>query len=74
MKPQLTVIKGGKDYSSSSGNRRFSYGLITDTRLMGVIGMELVWDIYSSDGQVQKLNQIFYLDAEEFGIESYIEG
>ena len=36
---------------------------------MGVIGLELKWDVVE-DSQVKTLNQIFYLDAEEFGLES----
>ena len=73
MKPQFTVIKGGKEAPSASSGYSFVYGIMTDTRLMGVTGLELVWDVYK-DGKMQKLNQIFYLDAEEYGIESYIEG
>jgi len=73
MKPQFTVIKGGKETTPSAGGYTYVYGLMTDTRLMGVIGLELVWELYR-DGKMQKLNQIFYLDAEEYGIESYHEG
>ncbi len=57
----------------SSGKRSFDYGYVTDTRLMGVVGLELVWDVYI-DGKIQKYNQLFYLDAEEYGFESYYEG
>ncbi len=52
--------------------RRFLSGYVTDTRLMGVIGMDLRWDVIVN-ARVTTLNQIFYLDAEEFGFESYTE-
>ena len=52
--------------------RRFLSGYVTNTRLMGVIGMELRWDVIVN-ARVTTLNQIFYLDAEEYGFESYTE-
>ncbi len=72
MKPNLTVIKGGKTLAQGPENYLFLSGYVTDTRLMGVIGMELKWHVVSEfDDYV--LNQIFYLDAEEYGLESYTE-
>lgn len=72
MKPNLTVIKGGKTLTQGPENYLFLSGYVTDTRLMGVIGMELKWHVVSEfDDYV--LNQIFYLDAEEYGLESYTE-
>ncbi len=72
MDAKLTVIRGGKAMEPGSRGRQFISGYVTDTRLMGVIGMELKWDVIS-DARVTTLNQIFYLDAEEFGLESYTE-
>ncbi len=72
MDAKLTVIRGGKAMEPGSRGRQFISGYVTDTRLMGVIGMELKWDVIS-DARVVTLNQIFYLDAEEFGLESYTE-
>lgn len=74
MKTNFTVIKGGRtDSPLSGGTHRFLSGIVTNTRLMGTMGMELVWEVHSSSG-VQILNQIFHLDAEEFGLETYFEG
>ena len=72
MDAKLTVIRGGKAMEPGSRGRQFISGYVTDTRLVGVIGMELKWDVIS-DARVTTLNQIFYLDAEEFGLESYTE-
>ena len=72
MKPNFTVIRGGKSLSPECRGRKFVSGYATNTRLMGVIGLELKWDVVE-DSQVKTLNQIFYLDAEEFGLESYTE-
>ena len=69
MDAKLKVIRGGKAMKPGSRGRQFISGYVTDTRLMGVIGMELRWDVIS-DARVKTLNQIFYLDAEEFGLES----
>ena len=66
MKPNFTVIRGGKNLSPECRGRKFVSGYATNTRLMGVIGLELKWDVVE-DSQVKTLNQIFYLDAEEFG-------
>ena len=73
MKPNFTVIRGGKSLSPECRGRKFVSGYATNTRLMGVIGLELKWDVVE-DSQVKTLNQIFYLDAEEFGLESYTVG
>lgn len=88
MAPEFTVIKGGKDIKRTSkyGKKRDIRsvadnitakppGLLieaaaTNTRLMGVTGVELVWETYA--GNI--FRQIFYLDAEEYGIETYISG
>lgn len=72
MNAKLTVIRGGKSMPPECRGRRFLSGYVTDTRLMGVIGMELRWDVIVN-ARVTTLNQIFYLDAEEYGFESYTE-
>lgn len=72
MTAKLTVIKGGRDIPPADKNAVFISGYITDTRLMGVIGMELTWDV-RVHSRIETLHQIFYLDSEEYGIESYTE-
>lgn len=73
MKPKFSVIKGGLDIPKIENGRTFVSGSATNTRLMGVIGLELTWDVLR-DSRIEKLHQIFYLDCEEYGVESYTEG
>lgn len=73
MRKQFKVIKGGIDIPKTEHGRTFISGYATDTRLMGVIGLELTWDVLRNS-RIETLHQIFYLDCEEFGIESYTEG
>ncbi len=72
MNAKFTVIKGGKQISDENTEREFIAGYATNTRLMGVIGMELQWKV-TYHGRPETFYQIFYLDAEEFGLESYTE-
>ncbi len=72
MKERLTVIKGGRDISKENNGRRFIKGFVTATRLMGVIVLELTWDV-PVNSKIETLNQIFYLDSEEYGIETYTQ-
>lgn len=69
----FTVIKGGRDYNPALAGRKYLTGSITATRLMGVIGMELIWEITSENNKKEHMHQIFYLDAEEYGFESFIQ-
>ena len=65
---ELKVLKGGKS-SSLISEYRFAGGEITDTRLMGVVGMHLHWILpYETD--VRDLQQFYYYDIEELGLES----
>lgn len=81
MKPELHVIKGGLDNPKpkpklklkEKNDYTFLSATATDTRLMGVIGLDLIWEI-NTGPQTEKLYQIFYLDCEEYGLESYTEG
>lgn len=67
----FTVIKGGRDYNPALAGRRFLTGSITATRLMGVIGMELIWENAIDNYKKERVHQIFYLDAEEYGFETF---
>lgn len=64
------LIKGGSQEPAKSDDRQFVSAYVTDTRLMGVVGLYIHWKmintIYSSS-----LHQFFYFDAEEFGLENY---
>jgi hypothetical protein len=66
----LTVIKGGKDASKGS-DYTYVYGCVTDTRLMGVLGLHLHWKYFQpEDGEIQHEHQYIYYDVEELGIDS----
>lgn len=69
-KRKFTVIKGGNTADLGSKGRSFLSAYVTDTRLMGVLGLYMHWDIKDPFGSTD-LHQFFYLDAEEFGFESY---
>ncbi len=64
---KFKIIKGGKDISSSD-KYILAKGEITDTRLMGVLGMHLHWTI-PEEGDYRDLHQFFYYDIEELGLE-----
>ena len=65
---KFTVIKGGSD--PDFGTRRFLSAYITDTRLMGVVGLQIHWELLE-DGVPVDFYQFFYFDAEEYGLDSY---
>ena len=65
---ELKVLKGGKS-SSLITEYRFAGGEITDTRLMGVVGMHLHW-ILPYETESRDLHQFYYYDIEELGLES----
>ncbi len=69
-KPSFTVIEGGLSAPKNSRTRQFMGAYVTNTRLMGVLGLYIHWrldDRYSSPD----FHQFFYLDAEEYGFETY---
>jgi hypothetical protein len=65
----LKVIKGGLQITHKSA-WLFSSAFATNTRLMGVFVVYIHWaaERPASDSE---LHQFFYIDAEEFGLESY---
>jgi hypothetical protein len=67
---KFTVIKGGASAAVSNNQRKFLSAFITDTRLMGVIGLYIHWELSNTDF-VSDFHQFFYFDAEEYGFETY---
>ena len=65
---RFTLIKGGN--TSGAELRRFVSAEITDTRLMGVVGLHIRWEEKSA-GEWGNFHQFFYFDAEEYGLDSY---
>ncbi|MBR0597985.1 hypothetical protein [Sinanaerobacter chloroacetimidivorans] len=67
---KFTVIKGGASVAISNTKRSFISAFITDTRLMGVVGLHIHWELSSLDF-ISDFHQFFYFDAEEYGFETY---
>lgn len=67
---KFKVIKGGAAAAVSNNRRRFLSAFITDTRLMGVVGMYIHWELSNNDFTTD-FHQFFYFDAEEYGFETY---
>ena len=69
-KPKFTIIEGGLSAPKESKKKLFMGAYVTDTRLMGVIGLYIHWrlpDQYATPD----FHQFFYFDAEEYGFETY---
>ncbi|WP_432662645.1 hypothetical protein R9X47_19160 [Wukongibacter baidiensis] len=60
------VIKGGGG-KTSGPKYKFKRGYVTNTRLMGVVGMKLFWENEEGNEYIQ----FFHLDFEEYGIDGY---
>ena len=69
-KPKLTVIEGGLSTSKINIGREFAGAYITNTRLMGVMGMYVHWKL-TEYPSCPDFHQFFYFDAEEYGFDSY---
>lgn len=68
----LTVIKGGKSDTVTyyPKDLLFLEAYVTDTRLMGVLGLSIAWEIINENGNIP-FRQFFYYDAEEYGLDTY---
>ena len=64
------VIDGGLSETSSDSRKKFISAYITNTRLMGVVGIVVHWKLTDNETNTE-LYQCFYLDAEEYGFDSY---
>lgn len=62
----LTYIEGDLPVSPAAAGGDFVMAEVTNTRLMGVMGLHVVRNNKGED-----LHQFFYLDAEEYGFEEY---
>lgn len=67
---KFKVIKGGAAAAVSNYHRKFLSAFITDTRLMGVVGMYIHWELSNND-YITDFHQFFYFDSEEYGFETY---
>lgn len=68
-KKGFKVITGGKSENIFS-EYRYLGGEVTDSRLMGVLGLHLHWELPYPSAEPH-LHQYFYYDVEELGLETY---
>jgi len=66
----FTLIKGGLSGPGESDKKKFISAYVTDTRLMGVVGLYIRWET-KLDNLTTGFHQFFYFDAEEYGFETY---
>jgi hypothetical protein len=69
-KSDLKIIVGGLSAPSPALDRRFLSAFVTNTRLMGVVGLYMNWELETRDG-FTSMHQYYYYDAEEYGFETY---
>ncbi|MGN1333851.1 MAG: hypothetical protein ACI4U1_01945 [Anaerovoracaceae bacterium] len=69
-KTQFRVINGGLADTCFTSSRQFVSAYTTDTRLMGVVGIYIHWYL-PQNTLLKHFHQFFYMDAEEFGFETY---
>ncbi len=68
-KSTLKILPGGRSEYLYE-DVRFVSGEVTDTRLMGVLGMHLHWELPYPAAE-PNLHQYYYYDIEELGLETY---
>ncbi len=66
------VIDGGLSESASTSRKKFISAHLTNTRLMGVVGVSVCWELEENVRET-RLFQFFYLDYEEMGYDTYEE-
>ncbi len=64
------VVKGGLLENAHSSSKKFLSAYVTDTRLMGVISIHAIWSL-PENSNFTEYHQIFSLDAEEYGLDTY---
>ncbi|WZL73657.1 hypothetical protein QBE52_02675 [Clostridiaceae bacterium 35-E11] len=65
---KFKVIKGNKPQPTNTKTKlHFIEAYVTNTRLMGVVGLRIVW----TTEELGKIHQFFHLDAEEYGLDDY---
>lgn len=69
-KSPFSVIRGGLAETAADSRKQFISSYITDTRLMGVVGVYIHWRLPDNSVNTH-FHQFFYFDAEEFGFDTY---
>lgn len=66
----LKVLQGGKAIPFSEKKKNFISAYVTNTRLMGVVAVCIKWQV-TECGVPSEFYQLFYYDAEEYGLDTY---
>jgi len=69
-KSDFKVLRGGLLESAATSKKEFVSAYVTNTRLMGVVGMYIHFRLPENQ-LLQDLHQFFYFDAEEYSFETY---
>lgn len=67
---ELRVVPGGYSEGPATSYKQFISAYITNTRLMGVVGVYVHWKLPENSLRTE-MHQFFYLDAEEYGLDTY---
>ena len=66
--PELTLLIGGRE-STCEPDYSFIDAAVTDTRLMGVLGLRVHWLVKTED-EPRHIYMFFYYDVEELGLDT----
>ena len=66
---ELTLIEGGLG-PVRKAEYVFADASVTDTRLMGVLGLRIHWEKQTAGGQKSDIYQFYYYDVEELGLDT----
>ncbi|MBQ1421320.1 MAG: hypothetical protein IIY97_00960, partial [Firmicutes bacterium] len=66
------VLDGGLSESASTSRKKFISACLTNTRLMGVVGISVWWEL-EDNVRDTRYYQCFYLDYEEPSYDTYEE-
>ena len=64
---KVIIGGGGKNINYYKPRHKFKIAYVTNTRLMGVLGLFVYWETEDNEDYVQ----LFHLDYEEYGIDGY---
>ena len=70
IRSNFKLINGGLAETMDDSPKEFVSASITDTRLMGVVGMYVQWAL-PENSHLTHFHQFFYFDAEESGFDTY---
>lgn len=69
-KSPFQVLRGGLSDTAMTSRKEFLSAYLTDTRLMGVVGVYVHW-LLPENTVMKHFHQFFYLDSEDLGFDTY---